>query len=94
MKIIILIHLRIKNQTLNNDNISQASINENMDYHNKSAVINSNNYNKILNNISAIQDINQNSNNSFNYVSHNNIKNLIRDYISIKTYISKRRIKY
>ena len=68
----------------NNNNISQASINENMDYHNKSAVINSNNYNKILNNISAIQDINQNSNNSFNYVSHNNINNLISDINSTK----------
>jgi hypothetical protein len=39
MKIIILIHLRIKNQTLNNDNISQASLNENMEYHNQSEVL-------------------------------------------------------
>ena len=73
-----------KEPDLNNNNISQISLNDNIEYHNQSAVINSNNYNKILNNISAIQDINQNSNNSFNYVSHNNINNLISDINSTK----------
>ena len=74
-----------KEPDLNNNNISQISLNDNMEYHNQSAVINSNNYNKILNNISAIQDINQNNNHSFNLVSHNNnITNLNNEINSTK----------